>query len=87
MDTPTAAKHFGAFAAFIGFIAGILYAGVGLAIDASTGNLGGGTALAFLAIPGMPFFFLPVGVIGGILWAPLCRRLPRRFGGCDEPAP
>lgn len=55
-----------------------------MAFDASTGNLGGGTALASLAIPGMPFFFLPVGIIGGLLWARLCRRLPRRLGGCGD---
>ena len=58
--------------AFAGLIAGVLYAVIGATYDALTGAVGHGTALAFLAIIGMPIMFatfgFAVGVIGTFLY-------------------
>lgn len=55
--------------ALAGLVAGILYSGIGLIIDLSTVGLNKGTALAFLAIPGMPIYFAVFGFISGLIGA------------------
>ena len=77
--------------ALIGLLAGMLYSVGGLVIDvlvssgwmttASTTGVGGGTALAFLAIVGMPILFGACGFIVGILEAALYNLSLRWWGG------
>ena len=75
------ARTFGAFAFFVGFLAGIAY-GIGGAIyDVFTVGWNTGTWLALNAVWAMPFLFAPVGVVAGILWHPIRQWLPGRFGG------
>ncbi len=81
-----AAKHFGLFGAFVGLLLGITYSVGGFFIDLATIGLNQGTALAFGAIIGMPTIFFTIGAVAGVMWAPLCRRIPMRYGGCaDQP--
>lgn len=81
MHSVQAAKHYGLFGGFVGLICGVLYAGIGFVIDLTTIGLNLGTALAFLAILGMPLLFATGGAAAGLLWAPVERRIPPRFGG------
>lgn len=55
--------------AFAGIVGGMLYAFIGAMYDASTGNIGYGTALAFLAIPIMPIYFAVFGFVTGVIGA------------------
>ncbi len=87
-DPPTAvnaAKHFGLFAGFIGLCTGIAYGIGGLFVDLFTTGLNVGTALALNAIWAMPFLFAPIGVLGGLLWLPIYRRVPASWGGGRHP--
>jgi hypothetical protein len=68
------------FAAF-GLLAGLVYAFGGLAIDISENVVGTGTALAFMAIAGMPALFGAVGFVVGALGAVAYNLLAGRFGG------
>lgn len=55
--------------AVIGLICGLVYAFGGLWVDATTVGLNGGTALAFLAMIGMPLLFALAGfVLDAVLW-------------------
>ena len=56
-------------AAFAGLVAGLIYSIGGLFIDIFTIGLNKGTALAFLAILGMPIYFASIGFITGIVGA------------------
>lgn len=82
----------------IGLIAGILYSFGGAIYDAlvtlnwlhpassgawSTTGLGAGTALAFLALIGMPILFGVCGLIGGAVGALLYNIVARRIGGVE----
>jgi hypothetical protein len=77
----------------IGLIAGILYSFGGAIIDvlvsagwittASTPGVGYGTALAFLALIGMPIMFAAFGFIVGLVEAVLYNLLARLFGGME----
>jgi len=53
----------------VGLLAGVLYAFGGLIFDAFTTGLNLGTALAFLAILGMPLIFACVGFLLGLVEA------------------
>lgn len=81
-----AAKHFGLFGAFVGLLFGIAYSVGGFFVDLATTGLNHGTALAFGALLGMPAIFLAIGAVAGVLWCPLGRRIPLRWGGwADTP--
>jgi hypothetical protein len=70
--------------ALLGLVAGILYAFGGALYDlATTGSMNSGTALAFLAIVGMPLIFTMCGVVLGLVGALLYNLLAGRFGGVD----
>lgn len=67
--------------AAIGLLAGLVYAFGGLAVDISGGVVGAGTALAFMAIAGMPALFALAGFVVGAIGAVAYNQLARRFGG------
>lgn len=60
--------------AWVGLACGILYAFGGLVYDLLTVGLNPGTALAFMALAGMPILFGAVGFVVGGLFA-LAARL------------
>lgn len=76
-----AVRHFACFGAFLGTIAGALYAFIGLAIDLASVGPNVGTALAFLALIGMPALFGAVCGVAGLLYLPVFRRIPPKWGG------
>ncbi|QDU41385.1 hypothetical protein Mal4_57520 [Maioricimonas rarisocia] len=53
--------------AFVGLALGLLYSFGGLIHDLLTVGLNAGTALAFLALVGMPLIFAVPGFLGGLL--------------------
>jgi hypothetical protein len=69
--------------AFVGLLAGVLYAGIGAIYDALRGPLNIGTALAFMAIIGMPLLFAVFGFIAGGIGAFLYNLFARWFGGIE----
>lgn len=63
--------------AMLGILAGLIYSVGGLIYDlTSTGTLNPGTALAFLAVIGMPVLFALAGWIMGVLGGALINKLP-----------
>ena len=67
---------------FVGLIAGILYSFGGAIYDLLTsGSVNLGTALAFLALIGIPITFGVFGFIVGLIEAFLYNILVRWFGG------
>lgn len=83
----------GGMAALIGLMAGILYSFGGALIDvlvsmgwitsAATTGVGYGTALAFMALIGMPIMFGAVGFIAGLIVAGLYNAVAQRIGGVE----
>jgi hypothetical protein len=76
---------FAKFQAFLfgllGILAGIFYSFGGLVYDiTTTGTVNGGTALAFLALIGMPVIFASVGLVTGIVEALLYKLFVKYFG-------
>jgi hypothetical protein len=69
--------------AFIGLIAGILYAFGGFVYELLTGTLNSGTALAFFALIGMPVIFAAFGFISGAIGAVLYNLVAGRVGGIE----
>jgi hypothetical protein len=69
--------------AFVGLIAGILYAFGGAIYELLTGTLNSGTALAFLALIGMPISFAVVGFVAGAIGAFLYNLVARWTGGIE----
>ena len=69
--------------AFIGLIAGILYAFGGAIYELFTRTLNSGTALAFLALIGMPISFALFGFVAGAIGAFLYNLAAKRFGGIE----
>jgi hypothetical protein len=69
--------------AFVGLIAGILYAFGGAIYELLTGTLNSGTALAFLALIGMPIIFAIFGFMAGAIGAVLYNLVARWFGGIE----
>ena len=65
--------------ASLGFIVGIIYSVGGFLFELSAGTLNAGTALAFLALLGMPLLFALTGCLAGLVLAPLYNLLAR-FG-------
>lgn len=76
-----AARQFGAFAFFVGFLCGLAYGLGGAVVDLMTTGWNRGTWLALNAIWAMPFLATPFGVVGGLLWVPIANRLPPAWGG------
>ena len=78
------AKLFALSFGLLGFVAGVVYSVGGAAYDlVATGSLNLGTALAFLALIGMPLLFGVAGGIAGLIVAPLFNLLARRMGGVE----
>jgi len=65
---PTA-KRLARWMAYLGLACGVLYSVGGLVYDMLTIGLNGGTAMAFMALVGMPVAFGTVGFICGALIA------------------
>jgi hypothetical protein len=79
----SSAKLLGAMMLIIGLIAGILYSGIGVIVDALGRGLNGGTALAFLALIGMPLIFATSGVLVGAIGAFLYNLVAGWVGGIE----
>jgi len=62
--------------AYVGLVCGVAYAFGGLVHDLSTTGLSVGTALAFLALVGMPLGFGLLGFLLGVLAREVSRLLP-----------
>lgn len=79
------AKLQGLVFAFIGFLAGIAYSFGGFFYELFTASLNGGTAIAFLAVLGMPAMLGILGFISGAVEAVVYNYLARWSGGleCD----
>ena len=79
--------------AIVGLIAGILYSvggaiydvlvSIGWITSASTPGVGYGTALAFLALVGMPVTFATFGFMVGLIEVFLYNLFARWFGGIE----
>ena len=69
--------------ALVGLIAGILYSFGGAIYEAFTGTLNSGTALAFLALVGMPIVFAVIGFVMGIIGAYLFNAASKWFGDIE----
>ncbi len=70
--------------AITGLIAGIVYSFGGAIYDLfTTGTVNLGTALAFLALIGMPVIFAITGFVAGAILAPLYNLAAPRFGGIE----
>ena len=70
--------------ALVGLIFGILYSFGGAIYDVlTTGSVNLGTALAFLALIGMPIMFATFGFIVGLIEAFLYNLFARWFGGIE----
>ena len=64
-----ARKRFTKWAAYGGLACGVLYSVGGFFYDLFTVGLNGGTALAFMALVGMPALFGVAGFLAGLLAA------------------
>lgn len=70
-------------AALLGVLAGIVYSFGGAIYDLLTAGPNLGTALAFLALVGMPVMFAAVGFVVGMVEALLYNIAANRFGGLE----
>lgn len=77
------AKFQAVLMSLIGFVAGIIYSFGGAIYDIFTIGLNLGTALAFLALIGMPIIFATFGFIIGLIEAFLYNIFARWFGGIE----
>jgi hypothetical protein len=77
------AKLQAAVMTFVGLIAGIAYSIGGAILDALSGSLSSGTALAFLALIGMPLLSAILGFVTGAIEAYLYNVASRWFGGVE----
>ena len=69
---------------FVGLIAGILYSFGGAIYDLLTsGTVNWGTALAFLALIGMPILFATFGFLVGLIEAYLYNLFASCIGGIE----
>ncbi len=69
--------------ALVGLIAGILYSFGGAIYEVLTSSLNRGTALAFIALIGMPIISATIGFIVGLIEAFLYNLFAGWFGGID----
>ena len=78
------AKFQGVFMTCVGLVAGTLYSVGGLIYDvAATGSVNTGTALAFLALIGMPVLFGVAGYVAGAIGALVYNLIADHFGGIE----
>ena len=77
------AKFQAVLMSLIGFVAGIIYSIGGAIYDIFTIGLNLGTALAFLALIGMPITFAAFGFIVGLIEVFLYNLFARWFGGIE----
>jgi len=69
---------------FLGLIAGILYSfGGAIYILLSSGSVNLGTAIAFLALIGMPIIFYVIGFVAGLIEASLYNLFVGWFGAIE----
>ena len=59
--------------AYLGLVCGVLYSVGGLVVDVLTIGLNWGTAMAFMALVGMPIVFGTFGFLSGALFALIAR--------------
>ena len=71
---PTAIR-LGRWTAYLGLICGVLYSVGGFVIDMRTIGLNWGTAMAFMALVGMPVICGTAGFLGGALIALAARSV------------
>lgn len=69
--------------AIAGLFAGVLYSFGGLIFELFTGSLNSGTAIAFLALLGMPAMFAAIGFIAGAIGAFLYNSYAKWGGGIE----
>ena len=69
--------------AFAGLLAGIAYSFGGFFYELFTNSLNTGTAIAFLALIGMPILFGVVGLVSGVIEALVYNLLARHFKGLE----
>ena len=67
----------------IGLVTGMLYAFGGATYELLTGTLNAGTALAFLALIGMPLLFGVFGFVAGAMGALLYNLAAKWVGGIE----
>lgn len=67
----------------LGLVAGILYSFGGAIYELATSSLNSGTALAFLALLGMPVVFAGIGFVVGLIEALLFNTFAGRLGGIE----
>ncbi|MDD9895435.1 MAG: hypothetical protein OXU24_06570 [Gammaproteobacteria bacterium] len=67
-----------------GLVCGVLYSFGGLFFEILSNNLNTGTALAFLALFGMPLLFAFTGFIAGAIGAVLYNLVARLTGGIQS---
>lgn len=77
------AKLQGIVMAMVGLIAGIVYSFGGAIYELFTGTLNSGTALAFMALIGIPVLFGAFGLAAGAIGALLYNLAARWFGGIE----
>jgi len=77
------AKLLAVIMAIAGLLAGIFYSFGGLVYELLYSTLNAGTALAFLALIGMPLLFAGTGFLVGLLGAPLYNLFARMTGGIN----
>lgn len=77
------ARFQAALAALLGVLAGIAYSVGGALYDLLTTGPNLGTALAVLALIGMPVIFAAVGFVVGLLEAVLYNLAANRLGGLE----
>jgi hypothetical protein len=69
MNIPHAATRLAKWMAYLGLVCGVLYSVGGLIFDLQTVGLNWGTAMAFMALVGMPVLFGTFGFLCGALIA------------------
>ena len=77
------AKLQGLVFGFVGLLAGIGYSFGGFFYELFTDSLNSGTAIAFLALVGMPAIFGTLGLVVGAVEALVYNFLARWFGGLE----
>ncbi len=87
MEILPKAMRVAAKSAVVGLACGVVYAVGGLVYDLTTVGLNWGTALAFMAIVGMPAIFGVAGFVLGALGAAVGSTLFGRSGGAGGADP
>ncbi|NKB33719.1 MAG: hypothetical protein GKR91_11530 [Pseudomonadales bacterium] len=78
------AKLLSLIMAIVGLICGILYSFGGFFYELFTSSLNAGTALAFMALVGMPLLFATFGFVAGGVGATLYNLTAKWTGGIES---